>query len=182
MLRMVQAKPEDGNWRTVPVYKAGMDVNYRNDDGVQECKIITVHHDDPLELYYTVRLQNRKEKQTEYTHVMLRMQDGKMCDEEGMTRMCTMCFLSVKMKNKEGQMDIKYLESLPPKKKAQILENNAAAHQKYQESLSPKKKTHILEDNAAAHQKHRESLPHKKKAQICWKKRYQPAPPLGAVP
>jgi hypothetical protein len=56
-VRMVQAKTEDGNWRTVPLYKAGMDVCYRNDNGIQEYKILTVHHDDPLEPYYTVRLQ-----------------------------------------------------------------------------------------------------------------------------
>jgi hypothetical protein len=46
------------------------------------------------------------------------------------------------------------LESLPPEKKAWILEDNATAHQKYQESLPPKEKAQILEDNAEAHQKH----------------------------
>ncbi len=53
-VRMVQAKTEDGNWRTVPLYKAGMDVCYRNDYEIQECKILTVHHDNLLESYYTV--------------------------------------------------------------------------------------------------------------------------------
>ncbi len=48
----------------------------------------------------------------------------------------------------------KYLESLPPKKKTQILEDDAAAHQKYWESFPSKRKAQILEDNAAAHQKH----------------------------
>jgi hypothetical protein len=56
---MVQAKTEDGNWRTVPLYNAGMDVYYRNDDGIQEYKNLTLRHDDPLETYYTVRLQDR---------------------------------------------------------------------------------------------------------------------------
>jgi hypothetical protein len=54
MVRMVQAKTKDGNWRTMPLYKAGMDVDYRNEDGIQECKVLTVHHCNPLEPYYTV--------------------------------------------------------------------------------------------------------------------------------
>jgi hypothetical protein len=82
---MVQAKAEDGNWRIVPLYEAGMDVYYRNDNGIQECKILTVHHNNPLEPYYTVRLQDGIEKQTDNTHIMLRLQDGKKCDEVGMT-------------------------------------------------------------------------------------------------
>jgi hypothetical protein len=63
MVRIVQAKTEDSNWRTTPLYKASMDVDYRNDNGMQECKFLTVHHNDPLEPHYTVRLQDRKEKQ-----------------------------------------------------------------------------------------------------------------------
>jgi hypothetical protein len=62
-----------------------MEVCYRNDNEIQECKILTVHHDDLLEPYYTVRLLNGKEKQTDITHIMLRLQDGKKCNEEGMT-------------------------------------------------------------------------------------------------
>jgi hypothetical protein len=49
LVRMVQAKTEDGNWRTVPQYKAGMDVCYRNDNDIQGCKILTLHHDNQLE-------------------------------------------------------------------------------------------------------------------------------------
>jgi hypothetical protein len=30
-IRMVKAKTEDGNWRTMP-----LDINYRIDDGIQE--------------------------------------------------------------------------------------------------------------------------------------------------
>jgi hypothetical protein len=85
MVRMVQAKTEDGIWRTMPLYKAGIDINYRNDDGIQECKILTVHHNDLLEPYYTARLRDGKEKQTKNTQTMLRLQDGKRCDEKGMT-------------------------------------------------------------------------------------------------
>ncbi len=57
-------------------------------------------------------------------------------------------------------------ESLPPKKKAQNLEDNAVAHQKFQESLPFEKQAQILEDNAVAHKKYQESLPLEKKAQI----------------
>ena len=85
LVRMVQAKTEDGNWRTMPLYEAGMDVCYRNDNEIQECKILSVHYDNLLEPYYTVRLLDGKEKQTENTHIMLRLQDGKKCNEEGMT-------------------------------------------------------------------------------------------------
>ena len=85
LVRMVQAKTEDSNWRIVPLYKAGMDVCYRNDSEIQECITLTVHLDDLLEPYYTVRLLDGKEKQTENTHIMLRLQDGKKCNEEGMT-------------------------------------------------------------------------------------------------
>jgi hypothetical protein len=85
LVRMVQAKTEDGNWRIVPLYKVGMDVYYRNDNGIQEYKILTMHHDDPLKPYYTVRLLDKKEKWTDITHITLRLQDGKKCDEEGMT-------------------------------------------------------------------------------------------------
>ncbi len=46
----------------------------------------------------------------------------------------------------------KIQESLPPKKKAKILEDNFAAQKKYRESLPLEKKAQILEDDAAAHQ------------------------------
>ncbi len=82
---MVQDKPEDDSWTTAPLYEAGMDVNYRNDNDIQECRILTAHHNDPLEPYYTVRLYNRKENHTDNTHITLKLQDWKKCDEEGMT-------------------------------------------------------------------------------------------------
>jgi hypothetical protein len=85
LVRMVQAKTEDGNWRTVPLCKASMDDYYRNDNEIQECEILTVHHDNMLKPYYTVRLLDGREKQTDNTHTMLRLQDGKKCNEEGMT-------------------------------------------------------------------------------------------------
>ncbi len=84
-VRMVHTKTQDDNWRTVPLYKACIDVNYRNDNSVQECKILIVHHDNALEPYYTTKLQNGEEKQTDNTHIMLRLQDGKGSDEDSMT-------------------------------------------------------------------------------------------------
>jgi hypothetical protein len=174
-VRMVQAKTENGNWRTVPLYEASMVVCYRNDNEIQECKILTVHHDDLLEPYYTVRLLDRKEKQTDNTHIILRLQDGKKCNEEGMTHQdiarearAKRAFILQKQRMKKGKRTIKkkYWESLPPEKKAQFLEDEAVAHQKYWESLPLKNKAWILKDNAAAHQKYRESLPLEKKVQI----------------
>ncbi len=62
-----------------------MDVCCRNENEIQECKILTVHHNNLLEPYYTVRLLDGKEEQTENTHIMLRLQDWKKFNEEGMT-------------------------------------------------------------------------------------------------
>jgi hypothetical protein len=126
LLRMVQAKTEDGNWRTVPLYEAGMDVCYRNDNEIQECKILSVHYDNLFEPYYTVRLLDGKEKQTENTHIMLRLQDGKKCSEESMTHQdiareqrAHRAFILRKQIMKKGKQTKKekYWESLPPKKK-----------------------------------------------------------------
>jgi hypothetical protein len=174
-VRMVHAKTQDGNWRTVPLYKAGIDVNYRNDNGIQEWEILTVHHNNPLEPYYTIGLQNGKEKQTDNTHITLRLQDGKGCDEDSMTHQhivrqwrAQRAFILQKqrMKNCEWTMKKKIHESLPPNKKAWILEDNVAAQKKYWESLPLKKKARILEDDAAAHQEYGESLPFEKKVYI----------------
>jgi hypothetical protein len=41
-------------------------------------------------------------------------------------------------------------ESLPPKKKAQTLANNAAAHQKHREFLPPKEMAQIFANDAAS--------------------------------
>jgi hypothetical protein len=60
----------------------------------------------------------------------------------------------------------KYQESTPPKKKAQILEDDAAAHQKYRESLSSEKKAQIMANDAAEHKKYQESLSPEEKARI----------------
>ncbi len=126
----------------MPLYEAGMDVCYRNDNEIQESKILSVHYDNLLEPYYTVRLLDGKEKQTETTHIILRLQDGKKCSEEGMTHTMThqdiareqraqRAFIPRKQRMKKGNqtMKEKYREYLPPKKKVQILEEDATAHQ-----------------------------------------------------
>ncbi len=59
----------------------------------------------------------------------------------------------------------RHLVSLPPKE-AQILINDAAAHQKHKESLFSKEKAHVLKINSREQQKHRVSLPPEKKAQL----------------
>jgi hypothetical protein len=146
----------------MPLYKASMDVCYRNDNEIQECKILTVHHDDLLEPYYIIRLLDGKEKQTDNTHIMLKLQDGEKCNEESMTHQdiarearAQRAFILQKQRMKKGKRTIKKnWESLPPEKKAQLLEDDAVAHQKYRESLPPKKKARISEDDAAAHQKY----------------------------
>jgi hypothetical protein len=133
----------------VPLYETGMHVCYRNDNYIQECKILTVHHDDPLEPYYTVRFLDGKEKQTDNTHIMLRLQDGKKCDEKGMThqditkeRCAKRAIILQKQRMKKGKWTMKkiYLESLQPKKKTQILVDNVVVHQKYRKSLPLEKK------------------------------------------
>jgi hypothetical protein len=74
-VRMVQAKTEDGKWKTVPMYESGMRINYTNADGTQNGTILTVHLDDLMEPYYTVLLQDGKEKQTDNAHITLRVED-----------------------------------------------------------------------------------------------------------
>jgi hypothetical protein len=139
LVRMVQAKTEDGNCRTVPLYEAGMEVCYRNDNEIQECKILTVHLNDLLEPYYTVRLLDGKEKQTENTHIMLRLRDGKKCKEEDMTdqdiareQRAQRAFILQKQRTKKGKQAIE--------KKAKILEDQVNV-QKNTKSLSlPRRK------------------------------------------
>ena len=70
-VRTVQAKTENGQWKTVPYYEKGMSVSYVNVYGVQTCTVIAVDLDDCMEPYYTVRFPDGKEKQTDNDHLML---------------------------------------------------------------------------------------------------------------
>ncbi len=52
----------------------------------------------------------------------------------------------------------KQRKSIPAKKKARLLDTDAAAHKLQRESLSPDDKVQILYKNADAHKKQREAL------------------------
>ena len=71
-VRMVQAKTEGGGWKAVPMYEAGMVVDYTNSGSTQTCAILSAHLDDLMEPYYTVRLEDGREKQTDNAHISLR--------------------------------------------------------------------------------------------------------------
>ena len=71
-VRMVQAKTEDGGWKTVPLYEAGMVVDYANFGSTQTCTVLSAHLDDMMEPYYTVRLMDGREKQTDNAHILPR--------------------------------------------------------------------------------------------------------------
>ena len=70
-VEMVQAKTEDGGIIKVPKYEKDMKVQYKSSSGVQGCTILDVHLDDLLVPYYTVRLDDGKEKQTDNAHIVL---------------------------------------------------------------------------------------------------------------
>jgi hypothetical protein len=72
---MVQAKTEDGKWKTVPMYEKGMEINYTNANGTQSGIVLAVHQNNMMEPYYTVLLQDGNEKQTDNAHIMLRVED-----------------------------------------------------------------------------------------------------------
>lgn len=69
----VQCKTEDGKTKMVPMYKVGMGVYYkRQNEGKLLAKILEVHLDDLLEPYYTIKLEDGREKQTDNDHITLR--------------------------------------------------------------------------------------------------------------
>jgi len=80
-VQMVQAKTEDGTYKTVPKYASGMTLYYKNAmTGIQGCTILTAHLDDLLDPYYDVKLEDGREKQTDNAHLMLTLDDD---EEEG---------------------------------------------------------------------------------------------------
>jgi hypothetical protein len=70
-VQMVEAKTEEGGTKLVPLYKADMDVYYRGPQGVTTAHIVKTHLDDLLEPYYTIRLEDGREKQTDNAHISL---------------------------------------------------------------------------------------------------------------
>ena len=65
----VQCKTEDGGNKMVPMYRVGMDVYYKRNDNVESAKILEVYLDDLLEPYYTIELEDGREKQTDNAHL-----------------------------------------------------------------------------------------------------------------
>ncbi|KAL7482525.1 hypothetical protein ACHAW6_008200 [Cyclotella cf. meneghiniana] len=70
-VEMVEAKTEDGGTKIVPLYKAEMEVYYRGPQGITTALILSTHLDDLLEPYYTIRLPDGREKQTDNAHISL---------------------------------------------------------------------------------------------------------------
>jgi len=70
-VKMVQAKTEDGGIIKVPKYEKDMKVQHKSSSGIQGCTILDVHLDDLLVPYYTIRLDDGKEKQTDNAHIVL---------------------------------------------------------------------------------------------------------------
>jgi len=70
-VQMVQANTEDGGTKIVPRYEAGMAVYYKGPNGIMEAQILESHLDDLLDPYYTVRLEDGREKQTDNAHITL---------------------------------------------------------------------------------------------------------------
>lgn len=84
-VKMVQAKTESGGTKTVPLYDAGMAVDYTNAAGTMRAEILDVHLDDLMEPYYSIRLKDGREKQTDNAHIMLidlNSNDGKDVQNE----------------------------------------------------------------------------------------------------
>ena len=84
-VQMVEAKTEEGGTKLVPLYKAEMDVYYRGPQGVTTAHIVKTHLDDLLEPYYTIRLEDGREKQTDNAHISLEKPDevGQEPEENG---------------------------------------------------------------------------------------------------
>lgn len=71
-VKYVQCKTEAGGTKTVPMHDAGTDVYYtRQGEAPQLAKILGAHLDDLMEPYYTVKLADGREKQTDNGHISL---------------------------------------------------------------------------------------------------------------
>jgi len=81
-VEMVEAKTEDGGTKIVPMYAAEMELYYKNAEGLQKATILSVHLDDLLDPYYSIRLEDGREKQTDNAHLILTLEG---CDAERKT-------------------------------------------------------------------------------------------------
>jgi hypothetical protein len=73
-VHMVQAKTEDGKWKTVPMYESGTIINYTNAYGTQSGIVCTVHRHNMMEPFYTVLLEDGTKKDTDTAHITLRVE------------------------------------------------------------------------------------------------------------
>ncbi|KAL7466279.1 hypothetical protein ACHAXS_006570 [Conticribra weissflogii] len=70
-VKMVEAKTEFGSTKFVPVHQKDKIISYRSKEGIVEALIVDVHRDDLHEPYYTIRLTDGREKQTDNDHILL---------------------------------------------------------------------------------------------------------------
>lgn len=75
-VEMVEAKTEDGGTKMVPKYAAETELYYKNAEGIQKAKILESHLDDLLDPYYSIRLEDGREKQTDNAHLMMTLPEG----------------------------------------------------------------------------------------------------------
>ncbi len=73
---MVEAKTEEGGTKMVPRYAARTKLYYKNADGVQMATILESHLDDLLDPYYSIRLADGREKQTDNAHLLMTLPEG----------------------------------------------------------------------------------------------------------
>ena len=82
-VKMVQAKTESGGTKFVPMYRAGMKVQYTNASGVVKAEILDAHFDDLMEPYYSIRMADGKEKQTDNAHLQLEAEESVQDEDKG---------------------------------------------------------------------------------------------------
>ena len=82
-VEMVEAKLENGGTKTVPMYAPQTQLYYRNAQGIQRATVLETHLDDLLEPYYSILLEDGKEKQTDNAHLMLAIPEAVCAEETG---------------------------------------------------------------------------------------------------
>jgi len=80
-VEMVEAKTEDGGTKIVPKYAAETKLYYKNSQGIQKATILDAHLDDLLDPYYSIRLEDGREKQTDNAHLLLTLPAGAGAEE-----------------------------------------------------------------------------------------------------
>lgn len=81
-VEMVEAKTEEGGTKMVPRYAAQTKLYYKNAQGIQMATVLESHLDDLLDPYYTILLEDGREKQTDNAHLMMTLPDGEGVEEK----------------------------------------------------------------------------------------------------